>query len=207
VSRGLVLGHDLALPFIVAWPLKLRYVSDEVRAQVTRHGHAYIDTNKSGGTVADWSWGARAEECHAIARRGVDNRQAEMCSVVLNEEDWHVEWRLDMAMGFVLRCPDALRDDRANMVDLVVEEIEGVPLPVNDGEMTGLGHWRVVNEEGGRPLWDADGSKGVRVLQKPSEVPCCAFWSEHPSDITVDIEIRHGEQIRSCSCLDPLKDR
>ena len=91
-----------------------------------------------------------------------------------------------MALGFVLWRPDALRDDRAAMPDRVVEQPDGLPL--GDGEMLCAGHWRVANEERGGPLWDADSSKGARVhLQEAREVHCCAFRSEHLSDVTVDI--------------------
>ena len=161
---------------------------------------SHVDTNKSSGTVADGCRGARAEQCHAIALRCAGDGQAELLPVVLDEEYGHVERRVGMALGLVLRCPDALRDDRATMPDRVVDQPSGPPLPVDDVQMMGTGHWGVLDEECERPLRDGgDNSNGARVLQKAGKVHFCALRSEHLSDVAVDIQVVmmviHGKQL------------
>lgn len=168
VGRGLVLGHDLATPFAVTGP---------------------IDADKRRGTVSDWSRGARTEQRHKveIARRGrADDREAEVDLVVVNEKDGHVQRYVCVALGLVLRRPDALLDDGADVPDRTVEQPGAVPS--DDGEMAGLGHRGAADEESEGPLWEGHGSDGARVyVQEASEVHCRALGSEHLSDVTVDM--------------------
>lgn len=170
VGRGLVLGHDLAIPFAVTWP---------------------VDSDKSSGTISHLSSFAGIEERRRIARRGGDNGKAESYSIAVDEEYGHVQRHVGMTLGLVLWCPDALLDDRAAMPDGVVEQPSGAPL--DDGEVADSGG-REDNEESRRPLWVASSLNGVWVhLQQASEVSSRVEGSEHPSDSTVDVQIFHGE--------------
>ena len=134
-----------------------------VRASPARHrdgkSGAHIDTNERRRALADWSGGACSAQCHVVARRGTDDRQAESNSVVKREEDWHVQWRVGVALGLILWFPDALLDDCAKGPNREVEQPSRVPL--NGGERASTGHLRVAKQESGGPLCAVETMEGA----------------------------------------------